>query len=36
MLNNPPDVVQALQRLLDENNEMKTTIQEFVKEKPNG
>ena len=33
MLNNPPDVVQALQRLLDENNEMKTTIQEFVKEK---
>jgi len=33
MLNNSPDVIQALQRLLDENNEMKTTIQEFVKEK---
>ncbi len=33
MLNNPPDVVQALQRLLDESNEMKKTIQEFVKEK---
>jgi alanyl-tRNA synthetase len=33
MLNNSPDVIQALQRLLDENNEMKITIQEFVKEK---
>ena len=33
MLNNPPDVKQALQRLLDENSEMKKTIQEFVKEK---
>ena len=33
MLNNVPDVLQGIQRLMSENDEMKKQVQEFLKEK---
>jgi alanyl-tRNA synthetase len=33
LLNNVPDIMQGLQRLLTENDEMKQQVQDFVKEK---